>query len=302
MDTLYDILKQVSLREMEALRQAIVLLRTERENKTIQELFQSTIVENNFDDSPKEVKAEPPEKPKLRAWLTLSGMMPGTVPDDSWKSKGLEADKASPAFVSDTQKKLKALEAEQKLIKEAALEAKKKPIENFNPITPGLAEAIPNVGFEALHIRVDGSQTGVTGSNIEFKSSSLRTADSIFSHSTSTNPHLVTFLADGRYLVLIDLNITLNLYSNPFFERWCYALFTLRTSGGGAIADTVTCSFAAEFDGGSTIATAISNFSTSLIINTSDLVNNELYLQAAHTAAADGSFDIDSGGMTIIKI
>lgn len=288
MDTLYDILKQVSLREMEALRQAIVLLRTERENKTIQELFQSTIVENNFDDSPKEVKAEPPEKPKL--------------PDDSWKSKGLEADKASPAFVSDTQKKLKALEAEQKLIKEAALEAKKKPIENFNPITPGLAEAIPNVGFEALHIRVDGSQTGVTGSNIEFKSSSLRTADSIFSHSTSTNPHLVTFLADGRYLVLIDLNITLNLYSNPFFERWCYALFTLRTSGGGAIADTVTCSFAAEFDGGSTIATAISNFSTSLIINTSDLVNNELYLQAAHTAAADGSFDIDSGGMTIIKI
>lgn len=288
MDTLYDILKQVSLREMEALRQAIVLLRTERENKSIQELFQSTIVENNFDDSPKEVKAEPPEKPKL--------------PDDSWKSKGLEADKASPAFVSDTQKKLKALEAEQKLIKEAALEAKKKPIEDFNPITPGLAEAIPNVGFEALHIRVDGSQTGVTGSNIEFKSSSLRTADSIFSHSTSTNPHLVTFLADGRYLVLIDLNITLNLYSNPFFERWCYALFTLRTSGGGAIADTVTCSFAAEFDGGSTIATAISNFSTSLIINTSDLVNNELYLQAAHTAAADGSFDIDSGGMTIIKI
>lgn len=288
MDTLYDILKQVSLREMEALRQAIVLLRTERENKTIQELFQSTIVENNFDDSPKEVKAEPPEKPKL--------------PDDSWKSKGLEADKASPAFVSDTQKKLKALEAEQKLIKEAALEAKKKPIEDFNPITPGLAEAIPNVGFEALHIRVDGSQTGVTGSPIEFKSSSLRTADSIFSHSTSTNPHLVTFLADGRYLVLIDLNITLNLYSNPFFERWCYALFTLRTSGGGAIADTVTCSFAAEFDGGSTIATAISNFSTSLIINTSDLVNNELYLQAAHTAAADGSFDIDSGGMTIIKI
>lgn len=288
MDTLYDILKQVSLREMEALRQAIVLLRTERENKSIQELFQSTIVENNFDDSPKEVKAEPPEKPKL--------------PDDSWKSKGLEADKASPAFVSDTQKKLKALEAEQKLIKEAALEAKKKPIENFNPITPGLAEAIPNVGFEALHIRVDGSQTGVTGSNIEFKSGSLRTADSIFSHSTSTNPHLVTFLADGRYLVLIDLNITLNLYSNPFFERWCYALFTLRTSGGGAIADTVTCSFAAEFDGGSTIATAISNFSTSLIINTSDLVNNELYLQAAHTAAADGSFDIDSGGMTIIKI
>lgn len=288
MDTLYDILKQVSLREMEALRQAIVLLRTERENKTIQELFQSTIVENNFDDSPKEVKAEPPEKPKL--------------PDDSWKSKGLEADKASPAFVSDTQKKLKALEAEQKLIKEAALEAKKKPIEDSNPITPGLAEAIPNVGFEALHIRVDGSQTGVTGSPIEFKSSSLRTADSIFSHSTSTNPHLVTFLADGRYLVLIDLNITLNLYSNPFFERWCYALFTLRTSGGGAIADTVTCSFAAEFDGGSTIATAISNFSTSLIINTSDLVNNELYLQAAHTAAADGSFDIDSGGMTIIKI
>jgi len=288
MDTLYDILKQVSLREMEALRQAIVLLRTERENKSIQELFQSTIVENNFDDSPKEVKAEPPEKPKL--------------PDDSWKSKGLEADKASPAFVSDTQKKLKALEAEQKLIKEAALEAKKKPIEDFNPITPGLAEAIPNVGFEALHIRVDGSQTGVTGSNIEFKSSSLRTADSIFSHSTSTNPHLVTFLADGRYLVLIDLNITLNLYSNPFFERWCYARFTLRTSGGGAIADTVTCSFAAEFDGGSTIATAISNFSTSLIINTSDLVNNELYLQAAHTAAADGSFDIDSGGMTIIKI
>ena len=288
MDTLYDILKQVSLREMEALRQAIVLLRTERENKTIQELFQSTIVENNFDDSPKEVKAEPPEKPKL--------------PDDSWKSKGLEADKASPAFVSDTQKKLKALEAEQKLIKEAALEAKKKPIENFNPITPGLAEAIPNVGFEALHIRVDGSQTGVTGSPIEFKSSSLRTADSIFSHSTSTNPHLVTFLADGRYLVLIDLNITLNLYSNPFFERWCYALFTLRTSGGGAIADTVTCSFAAEFDGGSTITTAISNFSTSLIINTSDLVNNELYLQASHTAAADGSFDIDSGGMTIIKI
>lgn len=288
MDTLYDILKQVSLREMEALRQAIVLLRTERENKSIQELFQSTIVENNFDDSPKEVKAEPPEKPKL--------------PDDSWKSKGLEADKATPAFVSDTQKKLKALEAEQKLIKEAALEAKKKPIEDSNPITPGLAEAIPNVGFEALHIRVDGSQTGITGSNIEFKSSSLRTADSIFSHSTSTNPHLVTFLADGRYLVLIDLNITLNLYSNPFFERWCYALFTLRTSGGGAIADTVTCSFAAEFDGGSTIATAISNFSTSLIINTSDLVNNELYLQAAHTAAADGSFDIDSGGMTIIKI
>lgn len=288
MDTLYDILKQVSLREMEALRQAIVLLRTERENKSIQELFQSTIVENNFDDSPKEVKAEPPEKPKL--------------PDDRWKSKGLEADKASPAFVSDTQKKLKALEAEQKLIKEAALEAKKKPIENFNPITPGLAEAIPNVGFEALHIRVDGSQTGITNSNIEFKSGSLRTVDSIFSHSTSTNPQLVTFLADGRYLVLIDLNITLNLYSNPFWERWCYADFTLRTSGGGAIADTVTCSFAAEFDGGSTITTAISNFSTSLIINTSDLVNNELYLQAAHKVAADGSFDIDSGGMTIIKI